>query len=82
MTLVDKVAALRDFLRPPADLALIPALAWMCENMGASGDGTCTIPEQVEELLALTGVTISMASPAAAAPAAAAPTCYGVCVDT
>ena len=27
MTLVAKVAALRDFLRPPADFALIPALA-------------------------------------------------------
>ena len=71
MTLVDKVAALRDFLRPPADLALIPALAWMCEKMGTSSDGT--IPEQVEELLAFTGVTISTAATSsAAAPAAAA----------
>ena len=45
MSLVDKVAALRNFLGVPSELELLPAVASMNAVMGIDGEGP--LPQQV-----------------------------------
>ena len=40
MSFADKIAALRDFFKPPADAALPLQVAMMNEQMGIDGEGT------------------------------------------
>ena len=39
MSFADKIAALRDFFKPPADAALPLQVAMMNEQMGIDGEG-------------------------------------------
>jgi hypothetical protein len=77
MSLVEKVAALRTFFGLLPSLELLPAVTSMNTLMGIVGEGP--LPQQVDSLIAATGVTITTpgrapaAAPAAAAAAAAAP---------
>jgi hypothetical protein len=59
MSLVEKVAALRLFFGVDDALELLPAIAAMAAMMGIVAEGA--IPQQVEHLIALSGVTVGTA---------------------
>ena len=60
MSLVDKVAALRNFFGVDEALELIPAVASMNALMGIAGEGP--LPEQVKTLITKTGVKVGVDS--------------------
>ena len=71
MSLVEKVAALRLFFGVDDALQLLPAIASMTAMMGIVAEGS--IPQQVDHLVALSGVSVGRA-PASSKGAAQAAT--------
>ena len=55
-TLVEKVDALRRFFGTPSALELLPAIVAMNGMMGIVAEGA--LPEQVDKLIAATGVSV------------------------